>query len=200
MLGFLIRVGSRVCYTFAELSHQGELTSIRFHSTTTLYAFGNGSLNALAFSETAAKASSSALQWQIGAANGDPPFNTIGYQPVLGVGLHTRARQDGSSSLAAGGQQSYTIPKYACVEPWGCLVSAAAFSGRSSLTDGLLVYMCMPCKRTAFLGAESVLQDSLCLLSAYSPVIWQFPGFSRSDCDHLQQLIDVTLHLCFHPR
>ncbi|CAD6577883.1 MAG: hypothetical protein CYPHOPRED_000399 [Cyphobasidiales sp. Tagirdzhanova-0007] len=63
----------------------GGYVAILDHDTTTLYAFGNGSLNALAFSETAAKASSSALQWQIGAANGDPPFNTIGYQPVLGA-------------------------------------------------------------------------------------------------------------------
>ncbi|KAK9896224.1 hypothetical protein P389DRAFT_76328 [Cystobasidium minutum MCA 4210] len=61
-------------------------TAILDHDTNVLYAYANGTMNALAFDQSKAVATSSAIEWQTDAAvNAEPFDDTAAYQPVMGA-------------------------------------------------------------------------------------------------------------------
>lgn len=58
------------------------------YSTNVLYAFGNGSISALAFNQEKATATSDMIDWQVDAARNALPFDgNLTYQPVMGVSV-----------------------------------------------------------------------------------------------------------------
>lgn len=54
-------------------------------STLTLYAYSNGSIDALVFPDSSPAGSGDTIAWMNGAANNNPAFSATDYQPVLGV-------------------------------------------------------------------------------------------------------------------
>lgn len=64
----------------------GNYVAILDHDTNVLYAYVNGTMSALSFDQTAPRSTGATLEWLVGAANNDVPFDTSTYaQPVLGA-------------------------------------------------------------------------------------------------------------------